>query len=422
MSDILLPNRRDFVAATTIAGAAALSGAYADEGKPLSVGLVGCGGRGNGAVRNIMDADRYVKIAAFADVFPQRAQGSFDSMKKKYGERISATPATVFSGFDAYKKLLATDIDIVVLATPPGFRPLHLEAAIEAGKHVFTEKPVAVDPVGVRKVLALAEKAKAKKLGIAAGTQRRHQAGYLEVMKQVRDGAIGDIVSARAYWNGGDIWFNPRQKGEKDLPYQLRNWYHFLWLCGDHICEQHIHNLDIMNWALGANPVSASGMGGRSNRRVGDPKDVGHIFDHFAVEYEYPNGVIVQSYCRQIDGTPGNVSEALVGTKGRVYTRPGTYIINGKQLNADNEVDPYVQEHIDLIESIRAGKPINELENVAHSTMVAILGRMSTYMGKPLSWDQALKNSKLDLMPKNLDMDAELPVAPIPVVGKEKFV
>jgi myo-inositol 2-dehydrogenase/D-chiro-inositol 1-dehydrogenase len=308
MSDQVNPTRRDFaIASATLAGAAAFSGgAFAQEGKPLTVGLVGCGGRGNGAIRNIMDADRYVKIGAFADVFEDRAKGSVAALQKKYGERISATPETTFHGFDAYKKLLQTPVDIVVLATPPGFRPLHLEAAIEAGKHVFTEKPIAVDVTGVRKVLSLVEKAKSKKLAIAAGTQRRHQAGYIEIMKQVHSGAIGDITSARAYWNGGDIWFNPRRKGEKDVPYQLRNWYHFLWLCGDHICEQHIHNLDVINWALQAHPIKASGMGGRSNRRVGDPKDVGHIFDHFAVEFEYPNGVIVQSYCRQIDGTPGN--------------------------------------------------------------------------------------------------------------------
>lgn len=424
MSDIIQPSRRDFaLTAGTLAGAAALAGgAYAQEGKPLTVGLVGCGGRGNGAIRNIMDADRYVKVAAFADVFKQRAESSFAAMSKKYGDRISAKPDMVFSGFNAYQQLLKTNVDIVVLATPPGFRPLHLEAAIEAGKHVFTEKPIAVDVTGVRKVLSLVQKAKDKKLGIAAGTQRRHQAGYLEIMKRVQAGEIGEIVSARAYWNGGDIWFNPRNKGEKDVPYQLRNWYHFLWLCGDHICEQHIHNLDIMNWALAGVPVKASGMGGRSNRRVGNPSDVGHIFDHFAIEYEYPNGVVVQSYCRQIDGTPGKVDEALVGTKGRVYTRPGTYIINGKQLNADNEVDPYVQEHIDLIESIRNGKPINELENVANSTMTAILGRMSTYMGKPLDWERVMKTSKEDLMPKNLDMEGDLPVSPTPIVGKHPFI
>ena len=432
-------DRRDFLTAgAAVAGTLAFQGAlYAADSQTMNVGLIGCGGRGMGAVRNILDADKNVQIVGLCDLFEDKVKRALGTLQKgKRTDHVVANQETCFHGFDGYKKLLQVqDLNYVIIATPPGFRPYHLEAAIEAGKNIFTEKPVAVDVAGIRKCLELVKKSKEKNLKIAAGTQRRHQAGYIETMKQVHNGLIGDIVSARVYWNGTTPWDYPRPKGMADAHYQLHNWYHFVWLCGDHIVEQHVHNLDVANWALKGHPIKATGMGGRSNRRVGDPKEVGHIFDHFAVEYEYPNNVIVQSYCRQIEGCANAVDEHFVGTKGRVYTNNnGTYLVNGKELAPGDRIDPYVQEHNDLINAIRDDKPINELENVTNSTFTAILGRMSTYSGKALKWDDVLHGVTVkrggkdvheepwfeDTMPKNLTLEMELPVDPVPVVGRWK--
>jgi myo-inositol 2-dehydrogenase / D-chiro-inositol 1-dehydrogenase len=369
-----------------------------------------------------------VQVAAICDLVESKAKATLTGLKKRHPDRVMATADEVFSGLDGYKKLLASpDVNYVILATPPGFRPYHLEAAVEAGKNIFTEKPVAVDVTGIRKVLAAAKKSREKGLKVVAGTQRRHQAGYLETMKRLHDGEFGDILSARVYWNGQTPWFHQRQKGMKDAQYQIYNWYHFLWLCGDHIVEQHVHNLDVANWAMGATPVKVSGMGGRSNRPVGDPKEVGNIFDHFALEYEYPNGVIVESFCRHIDGAEGNVTENFVGTKARVHTRDGEWLVNGRDLTEGRgaESKPYVQEHADLIKAIRSDKPINELEQVANSTFTAILGRMAAYSGRTMDWDKVLHGKEQhgtvwdeDTFPKHLALDMDLPVDPVPVVGK----
>lgn len=421
------PNRRDFIASGTLAaGALALgtSRLFAQSSNTINVGIIGCGGRGSGALRDVLEADKDVKIAAICDLHMDRAKGTLANVKKKAPNQVTATNETLFDGLDGYKKLLALpEINYVILATPPGFRPYHLEAAVEAGKNIFTEKPVGVDVAGIRKVLDAAKKSQAKGLKIAAGTQRRHQAGYIETMKRMHDGEFGDILSARVYWNGNTPWFHARKPGMKDAEYQLMNWYHYLWLCGDHIVEQHVHNLDVANWAMNATPVKVSGMGGRSNRPVGDPNEVGQIFDHFALEYEYPSGVVVQSYCRQIEGCVNNVSEDFVGTKARVHTDPGNYRANGKEIAPGAETNPYVQEHIDLLKAIRDNKPINELERVAHSTFTAIIGRMAAYSGQALRWDQVL-NSKPgdkwfeDTMPKHLTLDMSLPADPPPVVGQ----
>jgi myo-inositol 2-dehydrogenase / D-chiro-inositol 1-dehydrogenase len=418
-------NRRDFLTTGAVAAGtlAFSSNLFAQSTSDIKIGVIGCGGRGSGAIRNVLDADKDVKIVALCDLVEGKVKGTLNNLKKRDASRVTATEEVCFHGLDGYKKLLAMpDVNYVILATPPGFRPYHLEAAVEAGKNIFTEKPVAVDVAGIRRVLDVAKRSQAKGLKIAAGTQRRHQAGYIETMKRLHDGEFGDILSARVYWNGNGIWFHPRQKGMSDAQYQLHNWYHFVWLCGDHIVEQHVHNLDVANWALKATPIRATGMGGRSNRQVGDPKDVGHIFDHFAVEYEYPNGVVVESQCRQIEGCANNISEDFVGTKARVHTHPGSYMANKKEIAGGAETDPYVQEHIDLIKAIRENKPINELEQVANSTFTAILGRMSTYSGKTLKWDEVLHGNKWyeDTMPKHLTMDMDLPVDPVPVVGQWK--
>jgi myo-inositol 2-dehydrogenase / D-chiro-inositol 1-dehydrogenase len=418
-------SRRDFLSTSAIAagGLALSSNIFAAGGGSINVGIIGVGGRGGGALGDVMSADKEVKIAAICDLHESKAKGKLAEWKKRAPDRVTATQETVFSGFDGYKKLLALpDVNYVILATPPGFRPYHLEAAVDAGKNIFTEKPVAVDVAGIRKCLDLVKRSQGKGLKIAAGTQRRHEAGYIETMKRMHGGEYGDILSARVYWNGTTPWFHPRKKGMSDAEYQLYNWYHFVWLCGDHICEQHVHNLDVANWAMKANPVKATGMGGRSNRQVGDPKDVGHIFDHFAIDFEYPNGVVVQSQCRQVDGCANNVSEDFVGTKGKVHTSSGVYIANGKEVVMGEQENPYVQEHKDLIAAIRDNKPLNELETVANSTFTAILGRMSTYSGKSLKWDEVLNGTKWfeDTMPKNLSLDMALPVDPIPVVGQWK--
>jgi myo-inositol 2-dehydrogenase/D-chiro-inositol 1-dehydrogenase len=420
--------RRDFLTTTAaVAGTfAAAGGVFAQSDETIKVGLIGCGGRGSGAANDVLNADKQVKIVAVGDAFEHRAKGTVNGLKKRYQDRVTVTPETTFVGLDAYKKVLAAGVDVVILATPPGFRPYHLEAAIAANKHVFCEKPVAVDGPGIRKVLGLIEESKKKNLAIVAGTQRRHQKAYQEVYKRVKEGAIGDIVATRCSWNNAGIWFNDRQAGQSDVQYQLSNWYHFLWLCGDHIVEQHVHNLDVCNWMTGMHPIKATGMGGRGpGRKQGDPKVVGNIFDHFAVEYEYPNGVKMFSYCRHYPGD-NDVSEMLIGSKGTIRSADKSfYTLNGKELYSvdqdRSDTNPYVQEHIDMLNSIRAGKPLNELQNVAESTLTAIMGRMSTYTGRPIKWEEAL-NSKEVTMPENLTLDGSLTTAPVPVPGRTKFI
>jgi predicted dehydrogenase len=350
------------------------------------------------------------------DVFRDHLDHSRNFLKSKLSDKIDVADDRCFIGFDAYEKVLNSGVDLVILATPPGFRSRHLQAAVAAGKHVFTEKPVAVDGPGIRLVLEIAEEAKKRNLGIAAGTQRRHQKGYIETMKRVHDGAIGAITAARCYWNQGSLWVKPRKPGWSDMEWQLRNWLYFTWLSGDHICEQHVHNLDVVNWALQTHPIRAVGMGGR---QVRTGPQYGHIFDHFAVDYEYPKGVHVMSMCRQIPGCENSVSEALQGSNG--FCQANRYLIQGAaNWHFDEpETDPYLQEHTDLIESIRGGRPINELRNVAESTLTAIMGRMSAYTGKAVTWDKAL-NSQENLMPEKLDW-ISMPVPPVAVPGRTQL-
>ncbi|GIW80924.1 MAG: dehydrogenase [Gemmatales bacterium] len=417
--------RRDFLkkaAGTTLAALAAnVHAAGSDE---IRVGIIGCGNRGTGAVDNCLSAAENVKLIAMGDAFEDRLQRSYGILEKKHAKRMDVPKDRQFVGLDAYKKVLECDINYVILATPPGFRPLHLRAAVDAGKHIFTEKPVAVDCAGIRIVFDAYKDSLKKGLGIAAGTQRRHQTSYIETMKRIHDGAIGKITAARCYWNSRGVWPpKPRQASWGDLEYQMRNWYYYCWLCGDHIVEQHVHNLDVINWALQSHPIRAVGMGGRQTR-VG--KEFGEIFDHFAVDYEYPGGIHVLSMCRHAPNCENNVSEAVVGSKGNCHfaTRKG-HVIDGETTflfprQKDNL--PYVQEHTDLIRSIRAGKPINELKNVAESTLTAIIGRMSAYTGKAVTWDFALEKSKLDLMPPKLDWNMKLTVQPVPIPGKTPLI
>jgi myo-inositol 2-dehydrogenase / D-chiro-inositol 1-dehydrogenase len=401
--------RRVFLKNTSLAVAAAavtefpfVSTVQAASDDPIHVALIGCGGRGTGAAQNVLEAGQVlnaansaVKLVAFGDIFPK----PLETIRARFPE----VPAEhCFSGFDAYQKVLALpEVNYVILATPPGFRPMHLRAALEAGKNVFMEKPVAVDGPGIRSVLGSGELAARKGLHIAAGTQRRHQAGYLETIPRLQDGVIGEIICLRAYWNGGAIWHRGYDPNQSEMENQIYNWYHYVWLSGDHICEQHVHNLDVCNWIMNAHPVSAYGQGGR--QAIGNK--TGHIWDHFAVEFEYPGGVRMFSQCRQINHTDGRVSEAVHGAKGTANPA-GTYRVNGGEswktsLKLDS-LNPYVQEHIDLIRAIRGGKPLNEARNVAESTLTAILGRESAYSGLLLSWDEVLE-SKTSLMPEKLE-------------------
>ncbi|UCC22111.1 MAG: Gfo/Idh/MocA family oxidoreductase [Planctomycetota bacterium] len=426
-------SRRNFIKASAAVGiAATLSGRerlFAAGSDKLRVGVVGCGWRGTGAAQDCVTAADNVEVVAMGDLFQDQLDWSLATLSREVDEKVSVTKETSFVGFDAYKKVIACDIDMVILATAPHFRPEQLKAAIEAGKHVFMEKPVAVDPVGIRLVIASSELAEQKGLAIVTGTQRRHQNHYLEIIKRIHAGDIGEIRSAQCYWNMGALWVerakeNLQKKetlGWSDLEWQCRNWLFLTWLSGDHIVEQHVHNLDIVNWAIGAHPVQAMGMGGREVRTG---PEYGNVFDHFAVEYEYPNGVRVLSMCRQTDGCHETVAERIVGTEGKSYTDGSTGSIEGrKPYKYEGESpNPYVQEHADLIASIREGRPLNEGKRIAESTMTAIMGRMSAYTGRALKWDWAMNASKLDLSPPEYSFDIEVPVRPVAVPGKTQLI
>ena len=385
-------------------------GASAGSDK-IRVGVVGCGGRGTQAAQNCLDSSPGVEIAALADLFPRQVEAAKAKLK--------VPGAMTFSGFDAYEKLFATDVDLVILATPPGFRPSHFAAAIAAGKNVFMEKPVAVDPVGCRAVIETARLAKAKKLAVVAGTQRRHQPSYLETMKRIQDGEIGELVGGQCYWNGDGIWFREKTgwcANLTDFEWQCWNWYHWDWLSGDQIVEQHLHNLDVMNWAFGAPPVKFYGMGGRQNR--GDIP--GNIWDHFAVELEYANGARVSSMCRHAPKSSTRVAERVVGTKGT--SNCATSIKGEKPFDYKGaNPNPYVVEHTDLIASIRAGQPLNEGEQVALSTMTAIGGRIAAYTGREISWKWLMEGSKLDIFPKSPGPGAGV-FGAVPIPGKAELV
>jgi predicted dehydrogenase len=425
--------RRDVLRTASLASLATFAGTggvfAARASERIRVGLIGSGGRGTDAALNCAEASPDVVITAIGDLFPDMVEKSVTQLRQKLAaERVKLDPDTSFSGFDAYKKVLAADVDLVILAAPPFFRPAHLAAAVEAGKHVFTEKPVAVDPVGVRSVIASSELAAKKGLAIVAGTQRRHQAHYLEAMKRVHGGDIGALVAGQCYWNMGALWVQRAaqnwadrySKSWSDMEWQVRNWLFTTWASGDHIVEQHVHNLDVMNWAMGAHPVRCSGMGGRSART---DAMYGNVWDHFAVEYEYPNGARVLSMCRQTAGAAENVSERVVGTAGSCFTDGADAVVKGARAwdNATASPNPYVQEHVDLVASIKAGRPLNEGRQVAESTLTAIMGRMSAYTGRALNWDWVMNASKLDLAPPHLEF-RELPRLEVAVPGRTALV
>ena len=382
--------RRQFISAITLAGAAVALAPRAfaiGGGKPakVKVGVIGCGGRGTGAIHDFTEAAKIlgiaVEVTAVADAFASQAVG--------LGSKVGVPTERCFAGYDAYRKVIASGCEYVIMATPPAFRPVHLAAAIEAGKHCFVEKPVAVDPVGARSIIATGEKAKAKGLAIVAGTQRRHSAEYQRNKALIDAGAIGAIRGGVVQWNGTVPWTKRRNPGESDADYMARNWVNFTGMSGDHIVEQHVHNLDVAVWFLGRLPVSALGFGGRARRETGDQ------FDFFSVDLDFGDGVHIHSQCRQITGTTGRVGEFFTGADGTAF---GGGKIAGKhvevapiKLESDN---PYVQEHVDLIKGVIAGKPLNEARQVAESTAVAIMGRISAYTGEQVRWDDMMVNEQ----------------------------
>ncbi|MCO6043763.1 Gfo/Idh/MocA family oxidoreductase [Aeoliella sp. ICT_H6.2] len=434
-------DRRRFMATSSLAAAGIALGtskivgaAHPFGDDTIRIGLIGCGGRGSQAVGQALSTSDNVKLVAVADAFRDRIDGGESGCLNKrdvtrHGDKVDVPEERRFVGFDAYQKVLdLDDVDLVILATPPGFRPIHFEAAVNADKHVFMEKPVAVDAPGIRRVLAAAELSKAKGLGVGVGLQRRHDPLYIETIKRIQDGELGDIGLTRVYWNGGGVWVKGRESDETEMRYQMRNWYYFNWLCGDHIVEQHIHNLDVSNWLKDMLPTKAQGMGGREVRTG---KDYGQIFDHHMVEFTYPDGSTMLSCCRHIPGCWSQVSEFADGTKGTSHVGSGKLVgRDGKPLNRYKgpRVNPYQQEHDDLFASIRSGSPLNEAEYGATSTMTAILGRLATYSGKVVSWDEATA-SKIDLSPDEYSWDATPPVVPdsngnypVPEPGKSVVV
>jgi len=409
--------RRELLKSSAVtAGALALSGvaaplAEARGSDTIRVGVVGCGGRGSGAANDCVKSSAGMKIVALADAFGDRLGG----LKNQFKVRDNRC----FIGLDAYKKVLALDeVDLVILATPPGFRPVQFAEAINHGKNVFMEKPVAVCPAGIKMVIEASKKATEKKLGVVAGTQRRHEAKYVETMKRIHDGAIGEIVSAQCYWNQGALWVNKRQANQGDVEWQLRNWLYFTWLSGDHIVEQHVHNIDVINWAFNKLPEQVHGLGGRQYRTG---PEHGNIFDHFGVEFFYPGDVRTISMCRQIDGASHRVSERVVGTKG-VSNCCGTIEGENPWRYKGPNPNPYVQEHADLIKSIRSGSPLNEGRQVAESTLCAIMARESAYARQQLKTSWFMSKCTLDLVPPDgLKLSDSKPVPPFAVPGKYKL-
>jgi predicted dehydrogenase len=419
--------RRDFLAASaaTVAGAtltALTSSVHAAGSDVLRIGLIGCGDRGTGAATQALHADPNVQLVALGDVFSDRLQKSLNTLRadEEVGPKVQVKPEHCFVGFDAYNQVLASGVDVVLLTTPPHFRPLHLKAAVEAGKHIFCEKPIAVDAPGVRSVMESSNLAKRKNLSLVSGLCYRYERAKRETMKRVHEGSVGDIIALHTSYNTGGLWHFDRKPDWSDMEWQLRNWLYFTWLSGDHIVEQHVHSLDKMAWAMQDQPpIRASGVGGRQVRT--DPA-FGHIFDHHAVAFEYANGVKLFSFCRQQVGCANDVSDHILGTKGTCDVMK--HRITGKHPWAHkkqrNEKDNmYQNEHNELFASIRAGKPINNGEYMSKSTLMAIMGRMATYTGQVITWEMAL-NSKEDLSPPQY-VFGPMPMPAVARPGVTKF-
>ena len=391
--------------------------AYASGSDTIRVGLIGCGGRGTGAARDCAVSAEGVEIVAMADLFRDRLDERRGHLQEAIPDQYKVNDDRCYSGFNAYKELIDSDVDLVILATPPGFRPAHLRYAVEAGKHVFMEKPAGVDPAGIRSVIESGRIAQEKGLSIVAGTLYRRQLNFMEAIDRIHSGRIGKIVSAQEYYLTGPIWLRPRKPGMSDMEWQCRNWYYFTWLSGDHIVEQFVHNIDVINWTLQSTPIKCIGSGGRTKRV--DP-NYGHIYDNFSIVYEYPEGVQVTAMCRQMENCLNRTANKIIGTDGVADVNPDHSIITshkGKMIFEYPEQgnNGYVQEHTDLIQSIRDGKPINEAEQIAHSTLTAIMGREACYSGKEITWDEIMQSTQ-NLVPENMAFST-LTVPPVPIPG-----
>ena len=426
MTENIQPNRRKLLKTGGALAATLPFSSFAQAGgsDEIKVAVIGAGGRGQGAATQTLNAGG-TKIVAVADAFRDNAERAVAGLKERFKERVDVPAERIFDGFDGYRAAIDA-AEVVILATTPGFRPEHFEYAVEQGKHVFMEKPVAVDAPGIRRVLAAAKKADEKNLKVVCGLQRRYQNSYIETLEQIKSGVIGEMTSAQVYWNGGGVWVRKRAEGMTEMEYQMRNWYYFNWLCGDHIVEQHVHNLDVMNWFKGGPPMKAQGMGGRQVR-IGP--ETGEIFDHHYVEYTYADGTVMNSQCRHQRGAMNRVTEVIGAQNGRAM--PGRILDrNGKTIwrfKGENN-DPYQTEHDVLYKHIREDKPINNAYYTAASTMTAILGRMVTYSGKEIKYDDALANG-LSTMPKTLGWDADPGpkpgpdgLYPAPIPGKHQVM
>ncbi len=422
-------SRREFIKASAAVPLAAMvpgvNNAFAAGSDRVRVGLIGCGGRGTHDTTKCLSSAENVELAAMGDIFKDRVDNCLRNLKSRLGDKVKVTEDSCFGGFDAYKKVLGCDVDMVILTTPPHWRPQHLKAAIEAGKHVFMEKPVAVDPVGVRSVIASSELADKKNLTIVAGTQSRRMAHLMEGMKRIHNGDIGEIVGGQCVRIGGGMlgWSagtRERHLRWSDMEWQLRRWLFLTWLSGDFIVEMHVHDLDRMNWALDAHPVQCIGLGGRQVRTA---PEYGNVYDHFAIEYEYPNGVRVEYMGAQIDKVTHRHDVRVVGTKGKAYVDSGNFIVEGgKPFKYDGpSPDPCLRQHADQIAAIRAGKRLNEGKRIAESSLTSIMGRMSAYTGRRLSWNWVMNASKLDLSPPGYEF-GDLPMREVAVPGKTELI
>jgi myo-inositol 2-dehydrogenase/D-chiro-inositol 1-dehydrogenase len=418
--ELSILTRRNFLKTSSAATGAALLGGLSIERSAFAaanddtirIALIGCGGRGTGAANQALHTEGKVNLVAMADTFDKRLQLSLNILKKEHGEKVDVPKENQFLGFDGYKQAIAA-ADVVLLTAPPGFRPMHFEEAVKQGKHAFMEKPLATDAPGIRRLIAANAEAKKKNLKVAVGFQRHHQAPYIETIKRIHAGDIGDVLAMRCYWRGGSRGGEEKLPGETEMEYQIRNWYFFTYLSGDHVVEQHCHNIDVCNWIKGAYPIRAHGMGGRQVRTT---KEHGQIFDHHFVEFEYADGARMFSQCTQIPHLWTQNSEAAIGSKGTATLGDGRiFSITGpkawKSERSGNKNDAFQQEHDDFFAAIRANKTYNEADYGILSSMTAIMGRMATYSGKLIEWDEAF-NSTLELVPKTFSWDMEPPVKP----------
>lgn len=399
---------------------------FATDGQEIKAGVIGCGGRGSGAAFNFLNAANGVTIVALADTFQERVDALADKLKKEKNIDIPADKR--FVGLDAYKQVIDSGVDVVIVATPPNFRPIHFQYATEKGKHSFLEKPICVDPVGYRMIMATAKQAAAKGLRVVTGTQRHHQRSYVESYKKIMEGAIGEITGGVVYWNQSMLWYRERQKGWSDCEWMIKDWVNWKWLSGDHIVEQHVHNIDVFTWFSGLKPVKAVGFGSRQRRLTGDQ------YDNFSIDFTMENGIHLHSMCRQIDGCVNNVSEFIQGTKGSWSTANGETVIKDlagnvvwkydKEAEKANfkQTDPYTLEHVNWINSIRGKKEIEQASETAVANMAAIMGRESAYTGAETTWD-AMTASAQDYMPKDLNLGKmDMSGFTVAVPGKPKPV